>query len=158
MAEEHPALHPGRSAAIYYREQKIGIIGEIHPQWLADLDLQTAPVVFEIDIKPLMDHDLVVYKEVSSSVVIRDFLSLWAPAELNYQEVLDALASIRQEGILRDITLFDVWRSKSEQNERSLAMRFMFQDAKATLEDAQVEELMKRILNTLVEKLGLRLR
>lgn len=159
VAEEHPALHPGRSAAIYYREHKIGIIGEIHPQWLADLDLQTAPVVFEIDIKPLMDHDLVVYKEVSKQpVVIRD-LAVWAPAELNYQEVLDALASIRQEGILRDITLFDVWRDqKSEQNERSLAMRFMFQDAKATLEDAQVEELMKRILNTLVEKLGLRLR
>ena len=86
-------------------------------------------------------------------------LAVLALSELNYQEVLDALASIRQEGILRDITLFDVWRDqKSEQNERSLAMRFMFQDAKATLEDAQVEELMKRILNTLVEKLGLSLR
>lgn len=159
VAEEHPALHPGRSAAIYYREQKIGVIGEIHPQWLADLDLTTAPVVFEIDINPLMDHELVVYKEISKQpVVIRD-LAVWAPAELRYQQVLDALAPVLEEGILRDITLFDVWKDqKSEQNERSLAMRFMLQDAKATLEDSQVEQLMSKILNTLVEKLGVRLR
>ncbi|MDO5667383.1 MAG: phenylalanine--tRNA ligase subunit beta [Alcaligenaceae bacterium] len=159
VAEEHPALHPGRSASIYYCDQKIGIIGEVHPQWLADLDLTTAPVVFEIDINPLMDHDLVVYKEISKQpIVIRD-LAVWAPAELKYQQVLDALAGILEEGILRDITLFDIWKDqKSEQNERSLAMRFMLQDAKATLEDAQVEQLMSKILNTLVEKLGLRLR
>ena len=159
VAEAHPALHPGRSATIFYRDQKIGIIGELHPQWLAELDLPTAPVVFEIDIAPLMAHDLAAYKEISKQpVVIRD-LAVWAPADIAYQQVMDALAPIQAEGILRDVTLFDVWKDpKSEQNERSLAMRFMLQDAKATLEDAQVEQLMSKILNTLVEKLGLRLR
>ena len=159
VAEAHPALHPGRSATIFYRDQKIGIIGELHPQWLAELDLPTAPVVFEIDIAPLMAHDLAAYKEISKQpVVIRD-LAVWAPADIAYQQVMDALAPIQDEGILRDVTLFDVWKDpKSEQNERSLAMRFMLQDAKATLEDAQVEQLMSKILNALVEKLGLRLR
>lgn len=159
VAEEHPALHPGRSAAIFYRDQKIGVIGELHPQWLGELDLTTAPVVFEIAIAPLMDHDLVSYKEISKQPVVKRDLALWVPSAINYQQVVDVLEEIRQQGILREITLFDIWKDQnSTQNERSLALRFILQDATATLEDAQVEELMSNVLNTLVEKLGVRLR
>ncbi|SUA51188.1 Phenylalanine--tRNA ligase beta subunit [Oligella ureolytica] len=159
VAEEHPALHPGRSAAIFYRDEKIGVIGELHPQWLGELDLTTAPVVFEIAIAPLMDHDLVSYKEISKQPVVKRDLALWVPSAINYQQVVDVLEEIRQEGILREITLFDIWKDQnSTQNERSLALRFILQDATATLEDAQVEELMSNVLNTLVEKLGVRLR
>ena len=159
MAEEHPALHPGRSATIYYRDEKIGIIGELHPQWLGDLDLTTAPVVFEIDISPLMAHDLVSYKEISKQPVVKRDLALWAASDVSYQQVVDALEEIRQEGILREITLFDIWKDQnSTKNERSLALRFVLQDATTTLEDAQVEQLMSKILTTLVEKLGVRLR
>lgn len=159
VAEEHPALHPGRSAAIFYRDEKIGVIGELHPQWLGELDLTTAPVVFEIAIAPLMDHDLVSYKEISKQPVVKRDLALWVPSAINYQQVVDVLEEIRQQGILREITLFDIWKDQnSTQNERSLALRFILQDATATLEDAQVEELMSNVLNTLVEKLGVRLR
>lgn len=159
VAEEHPALHPGRSADIFYRDQKIGVIGELHPQWLGELDLTTAPVVFEIAIAPLMDHDLVSYKEISKQPVVKRDLALWVPSAINYQQVVDVLEEIRQQGILREITLFDIWKDQnSTQNERSLALRFILQDATATLEDAQVEELMSNVLNTLVEKLGVRLR
>ncbi|CAM5179723.1 phenylalanine--tRNA ligase subunit beta [Oligella ureolytica] len=159
MTEEHPALHPGRSATIYYRDEKIGIIGELHPQWLGDLDLTTAPVVFEIDVSPLMAHDLVSYKEISKQPVVKRDLALWAASDVSYQQVVDALEEIRQEGILREITLFDIWKDQnSTKNERSLALRFVLQDATTTLEDAQVEQLMSKILATLVEKLGVRLR
>ena len=159
VAEEHPALHPGRSAAIFYRDEKIGVIGELHPQWLGELDLTTAPVVFEIAIAPLMDHDLVSYKEISKQPVVKRDLALWVPSAINYQQVVDVLEEIRQQGILREITLFDIWKDQNSiQNERSLALRFILQDATATLEDAQVEEVMSKVLNTLVEKLGVRLR
>ena len=159
VAEEHPALHPGRSAAIFYRDEKIGVIGELHPQWLGELDLTTAPVVFEIAIAPLMDHDLVSYKDISKQPVVKRDLALWVPSAINYQQVVDVLEEIRQQGILREITLFDIWKDQnSTQNERSLALRFILQDATATLEDAQVEEVMSNVLNTLVEKLGVRLR
>lgn len=159
VAEEHSALHPGRGAAIYYRDEKIGIIGEIHPQWLADLDLTTAPVVFELDISPLIEHDLVVYKEISKQPVVKRDLALWVSSDVNYQQVVDVLEEIRQEGILREITLFDIWKDQnSTTKERSLALRFVLQDATTTLEDAQVEQLMSKVLDTLVEKLGVRLR
>ena len=159
VAEEHPALHPGRSAAIFYRDEKIGVIGELHPQWLGELDLTTAPVVFEIAIAPLMDHDLVSYKDISKQPVVKRDLALWVPSAINYQQVVDVLEEIRQQGILREITLFDIWKDQNSiQNERSLALRFILQDATATLEDAQVEEVMSKVLNTLVEKLGVRLR
>lgn len=159
VAEEHPALHPGRSAAIFYRDEKIGVIGELHPQWLGELDLTTAPVVFEIAIAPLMDHDLVSYKDISKQPVVKRDLALWVPSAINYQQVVDVLEEIRQQGILREITLFDIWKDQNSiQNERSLALRFILQDATATLEDAQVEEVMSNVLNTLVEKLGVRLR
>ena len=106
-----------------------------------------------------MDHDLVSYKEISKQPVVKRDLALWVPSAINYQQVVDVLEEIRQQGILREITLFDIWKDQNSiQNERSLALRFILQDATATLEDAQVEEVMSKVLNTLVEKLGVRLR
>ncbi|MGU0161106.1 hypothetical protein ACVXHB_17280 [Escherichia coli] len=32
-AEANPALHPGQSAAIYLKGERIGFVGVVHPNW-----------------------------------------------------------------------------------------------------------------------------
>ena len=34
----HPALHPGQTAAIYYGEDFLGMLGALHPRVLTELD------------------------------------------------------------------------------------------------------------------------
>ena len=32
VREDHPALHPGRSASIFIGERRVGFLGELHPR------------------------------------------------------------------------------------------------------------------------------
>ncbi|HMX16544.1 MAG TPA: phenylalanine--tRNA ligase subunit beta, partial [Rhodocyclaceae bacterium] len=41
----HPALHPGRAAAVLQDGRRIGSIGELHPRWAQKYELGAAPVV-----------------------------------------------------------------------------------------------------------------
>src|SRR5205085_6147730 len=58
VAAPHPALHPGRSAAIEVRGHRIGWIGELHPRWRQAYELPGNVVVFEIDAEALMEQSV----------------------------------------------------------------------------------------------------
>ncbi|MFV9473164.1 phenylalanine--tRNA ligase subunit beta [Advenella sp. RU8] len=163
VAQSHPALHPGRSAAILLEGKQIGFIGELHPQWVQDNELVHAPVVFEVAVDALAHVSLPEINNLSRQpLVIRD-LAVWAPVDLPVQAILDTLALRQKEmqelDIIKEISLFDVWRDvKSESGERSLAFRFVLQDQQATLEEARVEQCMASVLNVLVNAHNVRQR
>ena len=159
----HPALHPGRSASILLNEQHIGFLGELHPQWVQDNELVHAPVVFELDVAALQQMRFAQYTEVARQPAVFRDLAVWAPAALKVQDLLDTVNNSQQDrqflDIIKDIALFDVWKDpKSEQQERSLALRFTLQDPTATLEDTRVEQCMNAVLELLVQKHGVRKR
>ena len=159
----HPALHPGRSANVLLEGQLIGFVGELHPQWVQDNELVHAPVIFELDIAPLQHMQFAQYTEVARQPAVFRDLALWAPATLKLQDLLDTVKNNQQDGqfldIIKDISLFDVWKDpKSEQQERSLALRFTLQDPTATLEDTRVDQCMNAVLDLLVQKHGVRKR
>ena len=52
-AQEHPALHPGRSARVLRRGAPIGWVGELHPTLVASMDFTYTPVLFELDVAGL---------------------------------------------------------------------------------------------------------
>lgn len=162
-AKSHPALHPGRSAEISLDGQVIGFIGELHPQWVQEYDLNHAAVVFEVTVASLKSLELHVPKELSNQPrVIRD-LAIWAPNTLTTQSLLTAIESTKKTdpdlALIQEISLFDIWKeAKGETNERSLAFRFVLQDAAVTLEDARVDLCMSKVLSTWVDTFGVRQR
>ena len=163
VAQSHPALHPGRSAAILLDGKQIGFIGELHPQWVQDNELVHAPVVFEVALDALTHVALPEVNNLSRQpLVIRD-LAVWAPVDLPVQAILDTLALHQKElqelDIIKEVALFDVWRDvKSESGDRSLAFRFVLQDPQATLEETRVEQCMASVLNVLVKAHNVRQR
>jgi len=74
------------------------------------------------------------------------------------------------QGLLRDATLFDIYRPQPArdgtvstsgglaQGEKSMAVRLSFQDDNATLTDEQVEPAVRAIVEQLSATLGARLR
>lgn len=161
VAENHPALHPGRSARLYLAGRPVGWLGEIHPRWSQQCDLAQPPVVFELDAAFISHGRMPAPTELSRQpVVIRD-LAVWAGLHVNYQDLLDTLTQTIQSnatlGIVKDIKLFDVWRDKTAQTpEKSMAFRFWLQGQEATLDDATVEHCMGLLLQALVETHGVR--
>ncbi|MGN6703482.1 MAG: phenylalanine--tRNA ligase subunit beta [Burkholderiaceae bacterium] len=158
----HPALHPGRSAAILLDGKPVGVVGELHPKLQQRYELPIAPVVFEIDADALQRRDVPAYAEISKfPAVIRD-IALVVDRAVPMQRVLDAMLAERAANPvcrpLQAIVLFDEYQGKGlAENEKSLAFRCTLQDTQATLQDDAIEAAMSA-LTAAANRQGARLR
>jgi len=157
-ARSHPALHPGRAAAVTLDGEEIGCIGELHPVWVQKYDLVAAPIVFEIEMAALLRGDLPQYREISRQPAVLRDLALIVNDDLevaSVQQTLDAAAA----PIVRSIELFDVYQGKGiEPNKKSLAFRVLMQDTQRTLEDGEVDEAIDAMVCHAETSLGAQLR
>jgi len=51
---KHPSFLEGRIAAVYIKGERLGVLGEVHPEVLNNLELENPTVAFEIDLEPLI--------------------------------------------------------------------------------------------------------
>ncbi|GAB3428695.1 phenylalanine--tRNA ligase subunit beta [Massilia solisilvae] len=160
---EHPALHPGRCAAIELDGQPVGFIGELHPRWLQKYELPQAPVLFEVDAAALQQRVVPNYVEISKFPGASRDLALVVKQQVAAQEILDAFAAEVQSNplgrIVQAVVLFDEYRGKGlEADEKSLAFRFSLQDTQSTLQDDAVDAIMGALAEAAKQKHGARLR
>jgi phenylalanyl-tRNA synthetase beta chain len=160
---EHPALHPGRCAAVEIDGRQVGFIGELHPRWQQKYDLPQAPVVFEVDAEALRQRDLPRYREISKFPGATRDLALVVKQDVPAQALLDAftaeLSSNPVGKLVQAVVLFDEYRGKGlEQDEKSLAFRFGLQDTQSTLQDDAVDAIMAALAAAAQQKHGAKLR
>ena len=150
----HPALHPGRAASVVLDGKPIGMIGELHPQWVQKYELANlgnlAPVVCEIELEALTSQPIPRYRETSRyPSVVRD-LALLVAQEQPLQPLLDALRAAAP-AIVSDIELFDVYQGKGvENNQKSLAFHIVMQDTEKTLADSEADLAIKQLIDIAV--------
>ncbi|MBK8400216.1 MAG: phenylalanine--tRNA ligase subunit beta [Propionivibrio sp.] len=154
----HPALHPGRSARVVLDGKAIGLVGELHPQWVQKYELPLAPVLFELELEALKQAKLPNYAEVSRQPpAIRD-LAIVVDHKLELQQLLEGMTAHRP-AIVQDIRLFDVYTGKGvAPGEKSLAFRIVMQDTQKTLQDAEVDAAMQKLVNYLQQAFAAQLR
>lgn len=164
VPDTHTALHPGRSARIELDGQFAGWVGEVHPQWVQEQELATAPVVFELALESLATVSMPHPHELSRQPVVQRDLAVWVDTSTAVGEMLETINALILEqselSIVKQVNLFDVWRDKAAANstEKSLAFRFFLQDAEATLDDTRVDACMLKIRDALSSKYGARQR
>ncbi len=163
VKESFPALHPGRSAGIYAGGKRIGFIGELHPRVQQQFELPHAPVVFEIDVAPLMRMPIPTYTPVSKFQPVTRDLAVVVPAELEAAALFDAVAEAKRKDLrlapLTDFRLFDLYRPKEAgAGEKSLAFAIELSSrTDEALTEEQTEGVVRAILEAL-EGVGARLR
>ncbi|TFH28666.1 MAG: hypothetical protein E4G98_05065, partial [Promethearchaeota archaeon] len=54
---ENPSYIPGRAAEIYYKETKIGSVGEIHPEVILNFGLDYPTAGFEVNLMPFIQFE-----------------------------------------------------------------------------------------------------
>jgi len=155
---EHPALHPGRSASVLLAGKIVGVLGELHPEWVQKYDLPNAPVVFELDLEAALHAQLPVYQEVSNfPPVVRD-LAVVVDHGLGWQALLDGLWASKQP-FVRDIKLFDIYVGKGvSDGKKSVAFRIVMQDTQRTLQDSEVDAVMHQLTAFLEQNFAAQLR
>ncbi len=161
----HPALHPGRSAAIIQNQKQIGIVGQLHPLWVQKYELPQAPFVFELELGSILSLNVPKYKEISKQpIVVRD-LALVVGEDITAQQVIGALTLGfgPYSTWLQHIVLFDQFKPTQDGkglrlNEKSLTFRIILQDFENSIEDAQVELLIKQLVESAASLCGAKLR
>jgi phenylalanyl-tRNA synthetase beta chain len=148
---QHALLHPGRSARIEFDEATVGWLGELHPLWVQQQELVTAPVLFEVSLESLAVLPMPSLHELSRQPMVQRDLAIWVPADQAVQALLDTIHQTIEAdaalAVVQHVGLFDLWRdpAKLDSTEKSLAFRLSLQDTDSTLDEAQVDLCMAKI-------------
>lgn len=154
----HPALHPGRAAAVLLDGRRIGWLGEVHPVWVQRYDVGSAPVVFEIDLDSALESRLPSFGGVSRMPAVTRDLALVVAAEVPAARILEVLKAAAGP-LVTEISLFDLYHGKGiDPDKKSLAFRVLMQDTHRTLEDAEVDAAVAALVQQAELVFGARLR
>jgi phenylalanyl-tRNA synthetase beta chain len=162
VAAEHPAMHPGRCAAVIVAGQAIGHVGEFHPRWRQGYELPSAPIVFELDLAAVQIRDVPQAQPLPRQQAARRDLALVVQEQVKHDALMAALRD-DATGLVRSATLFDVYRPKADAadfaaGERSLAVRLELLSDDATLTDEIIDAAVASAIARATAACGARLR
>ena len=162
VAAPHPALHPGRSAAIELDGQRIGFVGEVHPRWRQSYEIPGNAIVFELDAEALQRRTVPSFAPLPKQQSTWRDIAIVAGRDVTHAALLEAIAAAG-EGAVREATLFDIFEPPPgaagiAAGERSLAIRLELRDDSRTLTDEQIDRIVAAVVASLASRLGARLR
>ena len=157
-ADSHPLLHPGRSARVTLGGQSAGWLGELHPRLVRHFELPHAPVLFELDVEPLLRRPLPVARAVSRLPVVRRDFAIVVDDALPAATLVAALEAARPPKVTA-IRVFDVYRGAGlTDGKKSLAILVLMQDTERTLTDAEIDATIAALVRITTEQFGASLR
>jgi phenylalanyl-tRNA synthetase beta chain len=147
-------LHPGRSAGVRVDGEPAGWLGELHPRLVRQFELPRAPVVFELDLAPLVRTPLPAARPVSKLPVVRRDFAVVVDDALPAAAVLDAVTGALAAPAVA-VRLFDVYRGTGlPAGKKSLAILVLMQDTERTLTDAEIDATVAALVRTIIDKFG----
>ena len=159
----HPAMHPGRCAAIRVDGQDVGVVGELHPRWRQQWELPHTPLLFEIDLDVVAARKVPAFEPVPKFQPAERDLAVIVADAVTHAALLQAIRAADTGGLLRDAWLFDVYKPQQSTaslhaGEKSLAVRLTLASTEATLTDDQIEAAVRAVVERIAADLGGRLR
>ena len=147
-------LHPGRKADIVFDGVRIGYLGEVHPIVCENYKLGEKTYIAVIDLPnviPFVSFDIK-YTGIAKYPAISRDISLVVPRSVLVGEIEDII--LENGGInLESFNLFDIYEGDQiEVGFKSVAYSLTFRNKERTLFDADVNEVMDKILKKLEDK------
>ena len=151
-------LFPGRGADIIVEDDKVGIVGDVHPRVEQAFELSGTACLIEIDLDKLLTN-ITGIKEYQSiprfPSVIRD-IALVIDEQVSYRTLENI---IRGFPLVKRVILFDLYRGEQiPEGKKSFAIRIIYQSTKHTLTDEEVDQTQEQMLARLHQELGATLR
>jgi len=154
----HPALHPGRTAAICLGKQRTGWLGELHPELVKKLDLPEPAIVFEIEYQAVSRVRMPGFEPISRYPVIRRDIAVVVPESLSMAAVM-ACVNGESNNLIREVRIFDIYRGSGiDSGRKSIALGLILQDSSRTLTDEAADAIMFQIIEKLHRELGATIR
>ena len=150
-------MHPYISANIIKDNKIVGYLSKLHPTAQKDYDLKDT-FIAELNLEDILPKHIYA-KPLSNYQPVTKDLSIVVDKDLTFYSIAKALNEFKeQEELLRDFYPLDIYSDESLKDKKSLTIRFTLQSSQETLKDAQIEEVMKSILELLTKEFGAVLR
>lgn len=165
-------LHPGRTASLWVRGNRLGTFGQLHPQLRQERGLPEQVYVFQLDLNVVidqLDQDEVlvpVFQPYSTYPASDRDIAFYVSTSV---AVADLERSVIKAGgkLLESVELFDEYRGNPGESDkvgqvlegrRSLAFRLVYRADDRTLTDEDVDPIHQSVREALVEKFRVELR
>lgn len=154
-------MHPGKCAAVFAGEEKLGILGELHPAIHKEYDLLSSPIILlDLNLEKMEPLSETIYKvhSISPFPAILEDIAVVVDETITAGEVE---AVIRQAGgkLLKSVELFDIFRNEQiGAGKKSLAYSLKYQSDEKTLTDSDATAIRNKIIKRLDQVLGAKLR
>ena len=154
-----PFLHPGRQANIIYDGEIVGYLGEVHPIVADTYDIGERAYVAVLDM-PVVTKFATFdrkYEGIAKYPAVTRDISMVVPKEILAGQI-EAMIDQRGGKILESYQLFDLYEgAQIQEGYKSVAYKITFRAKDRTLEEADINAAMKKILNGL-SGMGIELR
>ncbi|MBU1141298.1 MAG: phenylalanine--tRNA ligase subunit beta [Firmicutes bacterium] len=143
------SYHSYRQANVVYEEQVIGQIAELHPSEIKRLGIEPS-VVIDIDLVPLLEqHPNLLFSAISKYPNIERDMAIVVDEHVNAADLIQMIEQTAKKNLVK-INVFDIYQgSHIEKGKKSIAFNLVFNDVEKTLENEDIDQLMKKILNRL---------
>jgi phenylalanyl-tRNA synthetase beta chain len=151
-------LFPGRGASIIVDDDKVGIVGDVHPKVTQAFELSNTICLIEIDLEKLLAKPTGIkeYQSIPRFPAVTRDIALVIDEQVSYRTVENIIQSFP---LVTKVTLFDLYRGEQiPEGKKSFAIRIVYQSPSHTLTDEEVDQTQERMLARLHQELGATLR
>lgn len=139
----------------------LGTLGIVSKTILKQFDIKQDVFFAELDwaaVIQLAGRHSVSYTDIPKTMPVKRDLALLVDAAVTMQQI-ETVVNESDRRLLRDVTLFDVYEGdKLPAGKKSYAIALTLQDDERTLNDKQIDAVMKKIITNLENKVGAQLR
>ena len=158
-------LHPGRTAEIYCKGEKVGHFGQLRYEVVDALNIaagkkaDTKIFVAELNYSLLADLFKTAIKYIPESGFkgnSRD-ISILIDKSVECGTTIDAITAC--DSLIQNVTLFDIFESeKLGADKKSMAFNIQLQSAKEDVTDAMTDSVFEKVIAALSDKFGAQMR
>jgi phenylalanyl-tRNA synthetase beta chain len=149
----------GQSWKILNKE--VGFVGEVDDALLKKRGIKKSvyyACINWFEVAELLATNNIKYQELPKYPEVRRDLALLLDDSVEFKEV-EAIAKKSGKKLLKSITLFDVYQGNNiPEGKMSYAVGFVFRDNERTLEDADIDGVMKELIEGFEKKLKAEIR
>lgn len=142
-------LHPRRAACVLVDNMMLGILGELHPRLVKQLELPQAPIVFELDREVLLKSNIPQAAKVSRQPMARRDLAVIVDRDVPAQKLLESMEKVRP-GYVENMQIFDIYQGQGvPEGKKSVAILMLMRDTEKTLTEDDIDGTVKQFFAAL---------
>jgi len=141
--------------------QRLVVMGVVSDQYLKKFDIDNDVFFADINwnnVLSAIKKFKVFATDISKFPEVKRDLALLIDKSIAFDEIVQ-IATETERKLLKDVYLFDVYEGKNlEAGKKSYAVTFILQDENKTLNDVQIDGIMKKMIKNYEDKLGAKIR